>query len=104
MSKSLYLYDSLSKKKNIFTPLHEKTVKLYVCGVTPYDYAHLGHGRCYVTFDLLVRFLKFLGYTVTYVRNYTDIDDKIINKAAQCYPPVHFSDISNKFIQLHLNV
>ncbi len=73
--------NTLSKKKELFTPLKPKKVSLYVCGITPYDYAHLGHGRVYVTFDVLYRLLRFLGYEVTYVRNFTDIDDKLLTKA-----------------------
>lgn len=98
MTMPLYFYDSLSKTKKVFTPITSHSVKLYVCGITPYDYAHLGHGRCYVSFDLLYRFLTLLNYNVTYVRNYTDIDDKIINKALQATPQAHYSDISKKFI------
>lgn len=89
--------NSLSKKKEIFKPLTPGKVAMYVCGVTPYDHAHLGHARCYVSFDTLVRLFKFLGFAVTYVRNYTDIDDKIINKAiAAAEQP---DAIANRFIQ-----
>lgn len=75
--------NSLSRKKEAFNPLVNNQVSLYVCGVTPYDDSHIGHARCYVTFDILVRLLKFLHYNVTYVRNYTDIDDKLLHKADQ---------------------
>jgi cysteinyl-tRNA synthetase len=73
--------NTLSGKKELFTPLKSKKIALYVCGITPYDYAHLGHGRVYVTFDVLYRLLLFLGYEVAYVRNFTDIDDKLLVKA-----------------------
>ncbi len=73
--------NTLTGKKELFTPLKPKKVSLYVCGVTPYDNAHLGHGRVYVTFDVLYRLLTFLGYEVTYARNFTDIDDKLLIKA-----------------------
>ncbi len=75
--------NTLSGQKEHFTPRHDKKVTMYVCGITPYDYAHVGHGRCYITFDLVYRLLNFLGYSVTYCRNYTDIDDKILVRAAQ---------------------
>ena len=73
--------NTLSGKKELFRPLEAGQVSLYVCGITPYDYAHIGHGRVYVTFDVLYRLLKFLGYEVSYCRNFTDIDDKIICRA-----------------------
>lgn len=79
----LQLTNSLHRKKETFQPITPAQVKMYVCGVTPYDHAHLGHARCYTTFDTLARLLKFVGYQVTYVRNYTDIEDKIIAKASQ---------------------
>ena len=79
----MHINNTLSGKKEAFKPLQDSTVKLYVCGITPYDYAHIGHARVYVTFDVLYRLLTFLGYTVTYVRNFTDIDDKIIARAAK---------------------
>ena len=79
----LQLTNSLSKKKEPFVPQHPPHVNMYVCGITPYDHAHLGHARCYVAFDTLARFLTIAGYSLTYVRNYTDIEDKIINKAHQ---------------------
>lgn len=70
------LQNTLSGHKEELKPIQQNKVELYVCGVTPYDYAHLGHGRCYTAFDLLVRLLKFLQYDVVYCRNFTDIDDK----------------------------
>ena len=75
------LTNTLSGKKELFKPLKPGIITLYVCGITPYDYAHLGHGRVYVTFDVLYRLLRFLGYEVIYCRNFTDIDDKIIKRA-----------------------
>lgn len=73
--------NTLTGIKEPFIPLADKSIKLYVCGVTPYDRSHIGHGRCYVSFDVIYRILTFLGYNVTYCRNFTDIDDKLINKA-----------------------
>jgi cysteinyl-tRNA synthetase len=81
MLPSLQFTNSLTRKKSAFKPLNSDNITLYVCGVTPYDHAHLGHARCYVFFDVLARFLTASGFTVTYVRNYTDIEDKIITKA-----------------------
>jgi len=81
----MIITNTLTGKKELFTPLKPKKVSLYVCGVTPYDNAHLGHGRVYVTFDVLYRLLGFLGYEVTYVRNFTDIDDKLLVKAQKEY-------------------
>jgi len=75
------IYNTLSNQLENFIPLEEKKVKLYVCGPTVYDDAHLGHARCYITWDVLYRYLKFLGYDVTYCRNVTDVDDKILKKA-----------------------
>lgn len=75
------LYNSYSQKTEEFIPLEGNKVKMYVCGPTVYDYAHLGHARCYITWDVLYRYLKFKGYEVTYCRNVTDVDDKILKKA-----------------------
>lgn len=77
----LKLYNSYSQKDEEFIPLEDNKVKMYVCGPTVYDYAHLGHARCYITWDVLYRYLKFKGYEVTYCRNVTDVDDKILKKA-----------------------
>lgn len=71
---------------------------MYVCGITPYDYSHVGHGRSYVNFDILYRLLNHLGYTVTYIRNFTDIDDKIINRAAALGGGATYQTVANKFI------
>jgi cysteinyl-tRNA synthetase len=79
----LQLFNTLSNKLEDFSPLEPGKVKMYVCGPTVYDDAHLGHARCYITWDVLYRFLKFLGYDVTYVRNVTDVDDKILNRAKE---------------------
>lgn len=94
---SLQFTNSLSRKKEFFVPLHAPQVHMYVCGITPYDHAHLGHARCYVTFDVLAKLFTFLGYQVRYVRNYTDIDDKIIFKAEQLGASIE--EVANTFIQ-----
>ncbi|OGI17062.1 MAG: cysteine--tRNA ligase [Candidatus Melainabacteria bacterium RIFOXYA12_FULL_32_12] len=75
------VYNTLSQEVQDFTPINDKQVKMYVCGPTVYDYPHLGHARCYMTWDIVARYLRFKGYDLTYVRNVTDVDDKIINKA-----------------------
>jgi len=77
----LQIYNSLTKKKEAFTPIEPGKVRMYVCGMTVYDYCHIGHARVLVVFDMVVRYLRARGYEVTYVRNVTDIDDKIIQRA-----------------------
>ncbi|MCK5720289.1 MAG: cysteine--tRNA ligase [Thiomargarita sp.] len=79
----LNIYNTLTRKKEIFKPIHENKVSIYVCGMTVYDYCHVGHARVMVVFDVVVRYLRFLGFEVTYVRNITDIDDKIIQRAIE---------------------
>ncbi|GAB2932845.1 cysteine--tRNA ligase [Rheinheimera gaetbuli] len=79
----LHIYNTLSRKKELFTPIEPGKAGLYVCGITIYDYCHVGHARTYVAFDVINRYLRFLGYDVTYVRNITDVDDKIIKRAAE---------------------
>ena len=79
----LKIYNSLAKCKQNFVPLTANKVKLYVCGMTVYDYCHLGHARVMVVFDMIVRWFRDSGYEVTYVRNITDIDDKIIIRAQE---------------------
>lgn len=79
----LLIYNTLTGVKQEFIPITPHKVKMYVCGVTVYDYCHLGHGRAYVAFDTIYRYLRYLGNEVTYVRNVTDIDDKIINRAKE---------------------
>src|SRR3989344_1156041 len=75
------LYNSLSKKVEEFVPLSNKKVLMYVCGITPYDTTHLGHAFTYISFDILVRLLRFQGLKVRYVQNVTDIDDDILKRA-----------------------
>ena len=79
----LQIFNTLSRKKELFTPIVPGKAGLYVCGITIYDYCHVGHGRTYVAFDVINRYLRFSGYDVTYVRNITDVDDKIIKRAAE---------------------
>ncbi len=95
----LVINNTLSAKKESFKPWYPHKVTMYVCGVTPYDYSHVGHARVYIVFDLLYRLLTFLDYTVIYCRNFTDIDDKLINKAVQEYgDPSKFLLVANQFI------
>ncbi|MDO8658304.1 MAG: cysteine--tRNA ligase [Candidatus Levybacteria bacterium] len=77
------LYNSKTRKKELFTPLGNKTVKMYVCGITPYDTTHLGHAFTYVFFDVLKRYLEYKEYKVIYTQNVTDIDDDILKKAKE---------------------
>ena len=77
----LNIYNSLTRKKEAFKPLIEGEVRMYVCGPTVYDLCHIGHARSQVVFDVIFRYLKYKGFKVNYTRNYTDIDDKIINRA-----------------------
>jgi cysteinyl-tRNA synthetase len=79
----LKLYNTLTRQKETFTPIEPGKVRMYVCGMTVYDYCHLGHARVMVVFDMVARYLRHLGYALTYVRNVTDIDDKIIKRAAE---------------------
>jgi cysteinyl-tRNA synthetase len=79
----LTIYNSLSNKKETFESIVPGQIRMYVCGMTVYDYCHIGHARVLVVFDVVYRFLKHLGYEVTYVRNITDIDDKIIKRAIE---------------------
>ncbi|MGE5240463.1 MAG: cysteine--tRNA ligase [Bacteroidota bacterium] len=79
----LHIYNSLTKKKEPFTPRVPGKVRMYVCGMTVYDFCHLGHARVMVVFDMVVRYLRARGLEVTYIRNITDIDDKIIKRAAE---------------------
>jgi cysteinyl-tRNA synthetase len=79
----LRLYNSASRKKEVFKPIKEGQVGIYVCGVTVYDVCHIGHARSAIVFDVLVRYLRARGFKVTYVRNFTDVDDKIIERSKQ---------------------
>ena len=79
----LKIYNSLTRQKEEFKPIRPGKVGMYVCGVTIYDLCHIGHGRTFVGFDVVVRYLRYLGYDVTFVRNITDVDDKIIKRAAE---------------------
>lgn len=79
----LKIFNTLKREKEIFTPIHPNQVGMYVCGVTVYDLCHIGHGRTFVSFDVIARYLRYLGYHLIYVRNITDVDDKIIKRALE---------------------
>lgn len=93
----LVIYNSLIKQKEAFNPIEPGKVKMYVCGLTPYDYMHIGHGRTWSAFDVIVRYLRYSNYEVTYVRNFTDIDDKIIQRANENNEPYY--ELTARFIQ-----
>lgn len=93
----LQIYDSLSRSKRPFVPVHAGQVAMYVCGMTVYDFCHLGHARMLVSFDVIARWLRASGFNVNYVRNITDIDDKIIKRAVETNQKI--SDVTQFFIQ-----
>jgi len=93
---ALKIFNTLSGEKDEFVPLTPGRVRMYVCGVTVYDSAHLGHCRFLITFDVIYRYLRFLGFDVTYVRNFTDVDDKIINRANE--EQVSWETITQRYI------
>ncbi|CAL4323313.1 cysteine--tRNA ligase [Buchnera aphidicola] len=92
----LSIFNTLTKKKEIFFSIFEKKVNIYVCGVTVYDYCHIGHARTFLVFDMIVRYLIHKKYHVNYVRNITDIDDKIIHRSKKNNE--NFQDLSNRMI------
>lgn len=93
---TIRIYNTLSGKREALRPLEPGHIKLYVCGITTYDYCHIGHARSALAFDMIVRYLRYRDYKVTYVRNFTDIDDKIIVRAQEqkCSP----EELANRFI------
>jgi cysteinyl-tRNA synthetase len=92
----LQIYNTLSRSKQAFKPIVPGQVKMYVCGMTVYDFCHIGHARVMIVFDMVVRWLRASGYEVLYIRNITDIDDKIINRAIENGEPI--SALTNRFI------
>lgn len=95
------LYNTLTRKKEEFIPLVDGEVKMYACGPTVYNYFHIGNGRTFMVFDALRRYLKYRGYNVTFVQNFTDVDDKIINKAKE--ENVSPEEISERFIEAYFH-
>ncbi len=96
---SLKIYNSLTREKEPFVPLVQGRVTMYVCGVTVYDYCHIGHARAGIVFDVIYRYMQFIGYHVVYVRNFTDVDDKNIKKANEEVKSCE--EISNKYIKAY---
>uniref|UniRef100_A0A5B7A8C2 cysteine--tRNA ligase n=1 Tax=Davidia involucrata TaxID=16924 RepID=A0A5B7A8C2_DAVIN len=122
--EGLYIYNTITGEKELFKPKVAGKVAMYFCGITPYDESHVGHARSMVAFDILYRYFQYLGYNVTYVRNFTDVDDKIIHRATelnkdiltvssrysqkflddmndlQCLPPTHEPRVSEHIDQI----
>jgi len=96
---SLRIFNTQTKKKEEFLPLQEGKVGIYVCGITAYDVCHVGHARSAVVFDVITRYLRYRGYDVTYVKNFTDVDDKIIEKAQREKKGI--AEISERYIREH---
>jgi len=95
----LKIFNTLSGEKEVFTPLEDNKVKIYVCGVTVYDYCHIGHARSSIVFDTIRRYLKYKGFDVTFVKNFTDVDDKIIKRANEENKSIN--EITDFFIKAH---
>ncbi len=93
---SIRIYNTLTRRKEPLQPMEENHVRLYVCGITSYDYCHIGHARSALVFDMIVRYLRYRGYKVTFVRNFTDIDDKIIARANE--QAVDAATLAQRFI------
>ncbi len=94
---AIHIYNTLTRKKERFEPVHPGKVGMYVCGPTVYDSCHIGHARSVVVFDVIARYFRARGYAVTYVRNFTDVDDKIINKARQM--GIESQAVADKYIK-----
>ena len=92
----LKIYNTMTQKKEVFTPIEPGKIGMYVCGVTVYDYCHIGHARVTVSFDVITRYLRAAGYDVKYVRNITDVDDKIFNRANENGEP--YDQLTQRFI------
>ncbi|MBP2641921.1 MAG: cysS [Firmicutes bacterium] len=99
---TLRIYNTLSKKKEEFIPIEEGKVKIYVCGVTPYNHPHIGNARPFITWDVIHRYFEKLGYEVTHIQNFTDVDDKIINAANR--EGVSWDTIANRYILAYFEV
>lgn len=98
---SLTFYNTLTRQKQPFEPVEPGKVRMYVCGVTVYDYCHLGHARSYIVWDTMRRYLQWRGYEVRYVQNFTDIDDKIIRRSQEENLP--WTEITQKYIDAYLD-
>ena len=96
---TLTVYNTLTRRKEIFTPLESDRVLMYCCGITVYDYCHLGHARTCLVWDVVRRYLQWRGYSVQYIQNFTDIDDKILNRARK--EGTSMEDVSERFIKAY---
>lgn len=96
---SIQLFNTLTRKKETFRPLEKQRVKMYVCGPTVYNYIHIGNARPAIVFDVLRNYLEYKGYDVTYIQNYTDVDDKLIKRAAELDEAVPV--VAKRFIQAY---
>lgn len=99
---SLKVFNTLTKKKEVFTPLEPGRIKMYVCGVTPYNHPHIGNARPFITWDVIRRYLEYSGYQVTHIQNFTDVDDKIIHAANR--EGVTWDVIANRYITSYFDV
>ncbi|MEE9592405.1 MAG: cysteine--tRNA ligase, partial [Thermoplasmata archaeon] len=98
---ALQVFNTLSRTKEDFKPLRGKRVNMFVCGITPYDYTHVGHARTYVAFDVVARYLRHRGYSVFYVQNVTDVDDRIVTRSAESGTP--WDKLGNTFLEDYLD-
>lgn len=94
--RELKIYNSATRKKEIFTPIEEGKIKMYVCGPTVYNLIHVGNARCFVIFDFFRRFFEYIGYDVTYIQNFTDVDDKMIKRANE--ENLTLGEVAEKYI------
>ena len=91
------IYNSFTRQKELFIPIEPNKIRMYVCGMTVYDFCHIGHARVMVIFDMVSRYLRSIGFDVLYIRNITDIDDKIIERAKSNSESI--TDLTNRFIE-----
>jgi cysteinyl-tRNA synthetase len=99
---SLKVFNTLTRKKEEFVPIEPGRIKMYVCGVTPYNHPHIGNARPFITWDVIHRYLEYCGYQVTHIQNFTDVDDKIIHAANS--EGVTWDAIANRYIASYFEV
>src|SRR2546428_5694336 len=97
---TLKIYNTMSRQKEVFQPIESGKVNMYVCGPTVYNYIHIGNGRPAIFFDVVRRYLSYLGYKVKYVVNFTDVDDKLIRKAEETGETV--PELAQRFIDAYV--
>ena len=100
---TLRIFNTLSRETEVFVPIEPRRVRMYVCGMTLYDLCHMGHARFLMAFDVIYRWLQALGYDVTYVRNITDIDDKIIKRALERGIPIR-QLVDEMTVAMHVDI